>query len=190
VEPQFAGTFLNVLLGRTNQFDDLWSLDKEIHKSLVNMKALKSTIQDRDLIADLDLRFVMDSARMDVVETIELVPNGASVVVTKDNLHLFLHRFAHAKLNVEIAGQCRAFLAGFRSIIPAEWMRMFSRREMQLLISGDDQRAVDIEDFKRNVHYAGGYHPSQPYIQVGYLNVIFVTFISAWCVRTGLLGNN
>jgi ubiquitin-protein ligase E3 C len=166
VEPQFAGTFLNVLLGRINQFDDLWSFDKEIYKSLTNLKTLRASIKDVDLIAQLDMYFVMDVTRMDMTETVDLIPNGSNTLVTKDNLVQFIHRFAHAKLNVEVASQCRAFLAGFRSIIPATWMRMFSRRELQLLISGDDQRAIDIADFKRNVHYAGGYHETQPYIQV------------------------
>ena len=33
----------------------------------------------------------------------------------------------------------RAFLTGFREMIPVDWMRMFSAKELQLLISGDQR---------------------------------------------------
>ena len=175
MEPQFAASFLNILLGRYNSFDDLWSLDKEVHRSLISLKAMKSTnnatasvnIDEKDdPIANLGLNFTLDKVYLDVVSTEELIPNGVSTLVTSDNVLTFIHRFANYKLNIETAPQCRAFLAGFRSMIPGEWMRLFSPREMQLLISGDDQRMINIADFRRNVNYAGGYHDSQPYIQV------------------------
>lgn len=37
-EPQFSGVFLNTLLGKTNQIDDLVYLDEQFYKSLMNMK--------------------------------------------------------------------------------------------------------------------------------------------------------
>jgi ubiquitin-protein ligase E3 C len=42
---------------------------------------------------------------------------------------------------------------------------MFSPREIQLLISGE-QKPIDIQDFRQNVNYAGGYSDSDPYIEV------------------------
>ena len=38
VEPQFSSVFLNLLLGRTNQLDDLQHLDAPMHRSLMAMK--------------------------------------------------------------------------------------------------------------------------------------------------------
>lgn len=73
---------------------------------------------------------------------------------------------------------------------------MFSRREMQLLISGDDARAIDLADFKKNVVYGGGYHESQPYIQ-GFWRIVeemdpqtqglLLKFVTS-CSRQPLLG--
>jgi ubiquitin-protein ligase E3 C len=96
--------------------------------------------------------------------THELVPGGSSVRVTRANVHQYIHQLAHYKLNVEAAEQCRALRAGFQSMIPLEWIRMFSTRELQLLISGD-RRSIDLADMKAHVTYGSGYHPSQPYIQ-------------------------
>ena len=38
MEPQFSSVFLNLLLGRTNQLDDLQHLDAPMHRSLMAMK--------------------------------------------------------------------------------------------------------------------------------------------------------
>ena len=122
------------------------------------------------------------------MKMLELIPGGSNIRVEKSNIHAYIHRLSHFKQNVEIADQCRAFVHGFRSMvvyifnnctvfaarsyacmyvlqqIPLEWIRMFSTSELQLLISGD-RRPIDIADMKRNIHYASGYHESQPYIQ-------------------------
>ena len=107
----------------------------------------------------------MDVIKNHLPSTENLIPNGHTIPVTRENVHSFIHRKAHYKLNLQTAEQSRAFLTGFRELIPVDWMRMFSPKELQVLISGD-KRPVNIEDMQRYVNYAGGYHPSQPYIQV------------------------
>lgn len=54
----------------------------------------------------------------------------------------------------QIRSQCNAFKRGLTSVVNAEWLRMFSCRELQLLISGAEV-PIDLEDLKRNTHYAG-----------------------------------
>ena len=56
----------------------------------------------------------------------ELCANGAEVPVTTENLIRYIHLFANFRLNIEISEQCRAFLNGFRDLIPTEWIRMFN----------------------------------------------------------------
>lgn len=175
MEPQFAGVFLNMLLGRRNEVDDLWLLDKALYRSLMSLKdiageaavgaGIGGSTHALDPIAAVGLLFEVDLSYMGVTSTHELIPGGSEILVTMRNFRDYIHRYANFKLNEETRSQCKAFLAGFRAIIPTERMRMFSPREMQLLISGD-QRQIDIADFRRNVAYQGGYHDSQPYIQV------------------------
>lgn len=98
--------------------------------------------------------------------SVPLVPNGSNIEVTKDNLVSYLYLYANFKLNVETFPQSRAFLSGFRDIIPLEWIRMFSAKELQLIIGGDNDNPLDVQALKRHCTYSGGYHPSQPYIQV------------------------
>lgn len=47
-----------------------------------------------------------------------------------------------------------------------EWIRLFNPQELQRLIGGEGGRAIDVEDLRRNTRYAGGYHESQPVMQV------------------------
>jgi len=162
VESQFSVIFLNVLLGKLNQFDDLVFLDEQTHRSLKQLKQMAAAGEN---LEELDLYFVMQRIDLEgnVVST-DLIPGGSQTRVTRNNVHKYLHHFAYHKLNVEISAQCKAFLSGFRQMIRVEWMRLFSPRELQMMISGED-RGIDIEDWKRNINYGSGYHESQPYVQ-------------------------
>lgn len=89
----------------------------------------------------------------------------------------------------------RAFLRGFRDLIPLAWLRMFGAEEVQQLLGGQ-KRALDIEDMKANTAYGGGYHPSQPPIQWFWEILMsftpdeqaaFLTFVTS-CSRQPLLG--
>ena len=97
---------------------------------------------------------------------VELIPNGSKVIVTRNNLLAYIYQYANFKLNIECSKQCRAFLSGFRAIIPLKWIRIFSAQELQMIIGGNDKQHLDIAALQKHCTYSGGYHPSQPYIQV------------------------
>jgi ubiquitin-protein ligase E3 C len=99
--------------------------------------------------------------------TVALMPGGHSVPVkTKAHIFQYMHAVANQLLNIQGARQTRAFLRGFRDLIPASWVRLFSANELQNLISGDDSvRGIDVPSLKRAINYLGGYHQSQQYIE-------------------------
>lgn len=188
VESQFSEPFLNVLKGVSNQIDDLYFLDAQLHKSLIKMKSMTP-----DEIAGLGLSFEVERYEFGKAVTIQLVPGGSSISVDKDNVSWYIHRFANYKLE-ENKYQCRSFLAGFHEMIPNGWIRMFSPRELQLLISGD-QAMLNIADLRRNVTYHG-YDDREPYIEtfwqiVGNMTPVqqcqLLKFVTS-CSRQPLLG--
>ena len=158
MEPQFCLPFLNKLLGKQNTLDDLKNIDPEYYKNLKSLRHMSA----RD-INNLGLTFELhESAR----ETIELMPGGSNVPVTKENVIQYIHLVSHQKMNVRGSRQTAAFLRGFRDIIPAQWMRLFSAYELQKLISGDDTvKGIDVEGMMNVMRYSGGLHPSQPIVQ-------------------------
>ena len=158
VEPQFCLPFLNQLLGKRNSLEDLKNFDMEYYKNLTKLLSLKD-----DEIDNLGLTFEVTIGDGPAMRTVELVPGGRSKHVSKHNVIQYVHLVSHLRLNVEGAAQTRAFLNGFRDLIPASWIRLFSAYEVQKLISGDDSlRGFDVESLKRSMKYAAGYHPSQP----------------------------
>ncbi|KAL7486260.1 hypothetical protein ACHAW6_011878 [Cyclotella cf. meneghiniana] len=163
VEPQFSLPFLNKLLGKQNSLDDLKNLDPEYYKHLKSLRYMSA----RDII-DLGLTFEITISSLGGYShsTIELIPGGSKVPVTKENVIQYIHLVSHQRMNVAGARQTAAFLHGFREIIPAPWVRLFSAYEFQKLISGDDSvKGIDVRGMMSVMRYSGGFHPSQPIIQ-------------------------
>jgi len=174
VDAQFASTFLNALLGRVNQIDDLFVVDKSLYRSLVALKQMvasgSGSNPEEDPIAALGLCFEVtralppDGSNNSSSSTEELIPGGSREPVTRVNVRSYIHRYANYKVNLETAQQCRAFLSGFRELIEVEWLSMFSARELQLLISGEE-KPIDVADMRRHVNYSGGYSDNHPFIE-------------------------
>jgi ubiquitin-protein ligase E3 C len=195
VTPEFSPIFLNAILGRLNHTDDLIHMDAQVYQSFMRMKRL---VQSGGDVTDFELDFQVakiDHRTGEVVSMDELIPSGKSISVTNENVISYIHRFAHYRLNDEIAAQSKAFLTGFRELIPINWIRMFNPHELQLLIAGD-RNSINIRNLRENVNYAGGYHDSHWCIQalwniVEAMSVedqgLFLKFITS-CPRQPLLG--
>ncbi|KAL3936919.1 MAG: hypothetical protein SGBAC_007860 [Bacillariaceae sp.] len=161
VEPQFCLPFLNQLLSKQNSTEDLKNLDEEFYKNLIKLRSLS----DQEIEA-LGLTFEMTIGSASAPRTIELVPGGGTKAVNSKNVFQFIHLVSHHRLNILGSIQIRAFLRGFRDLIPASWVRLFSASELQKLISGDDSiYGISVGSLKQAMQYGAGYHPSQPYIQ-------------------------
>jgi hypothetical protein len=157
IEPQFAGFFLNKLLGRGNYVDDIKSLDIGLYQNLMQLKSV-------DNVADADLNFTTMQQDYGELQVVDLVPNGSNINVTNENCLQYIYSLAHYRLNRQISAQSKAFLRGFRDLIPTEFLRMFNPGEVQMLIGGSVS-SFDIADMSKFITYASGYHPSQPYIR-------------------------
>jgi ubiquitin-protein ligase E3 C len=193
VDPQFCLPFLNQLLGKSNSLDDLKNLDAEYYTNLV--KLLNMPVDELD---GLGLVFEA-SVGTASARSVELVPHGRNVAVTKQNVISYVHLVANMKLNVETSRQTKAFMRGFRDLIPSTWVRLFSAHELQKLISGDDSlRGFDVAALKKSMQYAAGYHPDQQII-IWFWEVLeelsteqkhlFLKFMTS-CSRQPLLGFN
>ncbi|WAR01504.1 UBE3B-like protein [Mya arenaria] len=135
VEVPFAPFFLTQILGHGtsstySSLDELPSLDPDLAKNLSYTKHY-----DGD-ISDLDLTFCYDEDIMGRVETHELVPGGKAI---PDSLCSSDGALSN------IREQTLAFIRGFKSLVNAEWLNMFSSPELQKLMSGDTAD-MDISD--------------------------------------------
>uniref|UniRef100_H2Z542 HECT-type E3 ubiquitin transferase n=1 Tax=Ciona savignyi TaxID=51511 RepID=H2Z542_CIOSA len=152
----FANFFLRNLQGQQHTalyspIDELPSLDPEFYKNLTWIKRYEGDI------SDLDLTFTYEEDIMGSVHSHELIPGGAATPVTNENRIMYIHTLAHYRLHTQILQQTKAFISGFRAVIPKSWTSMFSAPELQRLISGDNVD-VDLTDLKKHVVYYGGFH--------------------------------
>jgi ubiquitin-protein ligase E3 C len=157
VDPQFCLPFLNQLLGKSNSLEDLKNYDPEYYQNLTKLLSLRA----HDF-ASLGLTFEVSIGSKG--RTVELQPGSSRQAVTPENVIPYAHLVAHQLLNAQSAAAVRAFLRGFRDLIPAPWVRLFAAHEFQKIVSGDD-RGLDVASFKGTMQYAAGYHASQRFIE-------------------------
>lgn len=77
IEPIFSRSFLNSLLGRKNQLNDLACIDRALYKSLLFLKHS----EDENIIKELGLTFSLIEIRKGKQELIELKENGSNIEV-------------------------------------------------------------------------------------------------------------
>ena len=75
---------------------------------------------------ELCLNFSIDRSFNGQTSTVDLIPNGSEIPVTMENRIRYVHVLANYRLNVEMSLPSRAFLSGFRNLIPTGWIRLFS----------------------------------------------------------------
>ncbi|VVC25277.1 Hypothetical protein CINCED_3A008949 [Cinara cedri] len=161
VELPLAEFFLSKIFGRQTEVDvhHLASLDPLMYRNLLSLKNYDGDVVD----LGLDFTIVINEFGQTRVE--ELKPNGANITVTNQNRIEYIHLMADYKLNTQIRKQCYFFKEGLANVISLDWLRMFSNRELQVLISGAEV-PVDLEDLKNHTNYAGGYSADDPSIDL------------------------
>jgi len=190
LELPLAGFFLKKFQSlRSNDINDLPSLDPELYKQLMFLRSYEGDV------SDLCLTFSMTDSELGHVREVDLVPGGSSIAVTNENRISYIFFVANYKLNRAIAPACAAFLRGVHELIPAEWLQLFNEREIAMLISGSSE-GMDTADLRAHINYAGGYHEDHPVIHAfwevldGMLPAeqeAFLRFVTA-CSRPPLLG--
>jgi ubiquitin-protein ligase E3 C len=189
IDAKFAKFFLAKWLGKNSLLPELPSLDKELYDGLMFLKNY-----DGDF-ADLGLTMTVDVNDFGVNRTINLIPNGSEISITRHNRLQYIYLIANYKLNIQIRRQCAAFFSGLGDIIDPDWLKMFNEVELQLLIGGDEAM-IDIQDMKQNCVYGSVYDVNHPTI-IAFWNVIsnfsqserkmLLKFVTS-CSRPPLLG--
>jgi ubiquitin-protein ligase E3 C len=163
VEPRFAHFVLRKMLGRANTADDLASYDAQLYRHLMSFRRYDGDVEDLGLTFSVADR----NEITDAVEVVPLIPRGTEIAVAskEDDIPRYIALLAGYRLNKQIQPQVKAFLRGFRQLVPITWMRMFGPSELQTLLGGSEDRGIDLADLRRNTQYGGGYSDSHPYIQ-------------------------
>jgi len=164
VEFPLAPFVLKRMRGTAGDVEDLPSLDPELHRHLVSLRALASSSglvagvggveAPNDPVADLGLFF---SAEAEVVPnspakdrsisnsspafrtvSVALIPGGCDLPVTAANVYDYVRLLSHWKLNVWLRRELDALCGGFHEVIDRRWTSLFAGEELRMVICGAD----------------------------------------------------
>ncbi|KAI1794750.1 HECT-domain-containing protein [Ganoderma leucocontextum] len=154
IDVAFAGFFLAKWLDKQSYLDDLASLDPELYQGLMHLKHYTDDPEE------LSLNFTVAQEEFGETRSIDLLPNGSNITVTRDNRLQYIYLIAHYRLTKQIKKQSAAFFEGLSEIIDPKWLRMFNQQELQILLGGVNS-PIDLEDLRANTQYGGLYDDHQ-----------------------------
>ena len=67
-----------------------------------------------------------------MTKTVDLMPNGSNIPVTRENRLQYIYLVAHYRLTKQIKKQSAAFFEGLSEIIDAKWIRCVLRWDLDM----------------------------------------------------------
>lgn len=134
------------LLGWPLTLQDLAELDEEFYDSLEKLR----NIED---ISTLCLDFTMTELIGGKPVSVELVPNGTNIALTKDKLNAFMEAHLRYRTMQRVLPQLKEMLLGFLDVVPEPALSVFDPKELELLLCG--LPSIDVADWKANTRYSG-----------------------------------
>uniref|UniRef100_A0A674CUW9 HECT-type E3 ubiquitin transferase n=1 Tax=Salmo trutta TaxID=8032 RepID=A0A674CUW9_SALTR len=147
----FTRPFYKALLRLATDLSDLEYLDEEFHQSLQWMK-------DNDITDVLDLTFTVNEEVFGQVTERELKSGGAHINVTEKNKKEYIERMVKWRVERGVVQQTEALVRGFYEVVDSRLVSVFDARELELVIAGTAE--IDLNDWRNNTEYRGGYHDS------------------------------
>ncbi|XP_011639513.1 E3 ubiquitin-protein ligase Su(dx)-like [Pogonomyrmex barbatus] len=141
----FTMPFYKRMLNKKLVMKDIESIDPEFYKSLVWIK--ENNIDE----CGLELFYSVDFEILGQVIHHELKEGGDKVRVGEDNKEEYIRLMTEWRMTRGIEEQTKAFLEGFNSVVPLEWLKYFDERELELMLCG--MQEIDVEDWQRNTIY-------------------------------------
>ncbi|KAJ1734065.1 E3 ubiquitin-protein ligase tom1 [Coemansia biformis] len=156
LDAYFTRSFYKHILGRKVDYRDIEAIDPSYYKSL-------EWILENDITDVFEETFSIEVDDFGQHRIVDLVPNGQEINVTEENKAEYVRLVTEQRLYRAIKDQIKAFLSGFHDVIPGDLIQIFNEQELELLISGMPD--IDVDDWRNNTVYHGGYSSSSAQIQ-------------------------
>ncbi|XP_043270860.1 E3 ubiquitin-protein ligase Su(dx) isoform X2 [Venturia canescens] len=141
----FTMPFYKRMLNKKLIMKDIESIDPEFYKSLVWIK--ENNIDE----CGLELYYSVDFEILGQVIHHELKEGGDKIRVVEENKEEYMRLMTEWRMTRGIEEQTKAFLEGFNSVVPLEWLKYFDERELELMLCG--MQEIDVDDWQRNAIY-------------------------------------
>jgi hypothetical protein len=146
---KLSSALRKLMLGKALDIFDLKELEPELFNSL-------NWIADNEISDEMTFSTDCENHLGEHVGQVDLIPGGSLIYVTDENKFEYINHVIYYKLHDCVQLQIEAFLSGFHSLISKETLeKYFSVRQLDQVISGS--APLDVEDWKRNTEYSGGF---------------------------------
>ncbi|KFZ46518.1 E3 ubiquitin-protein ligase HECW1, partial [Antrostomus carolinensis] len=85
-----------------------------------------------------------------------LKSGGANTAVTEKNKKEYIERMVKWRVERGVGQQTEALVRGFYEVVDSRLVSVFDARELELVIAGTAE--IDLNDWRNNTEYRGGYH--------------------------------
>ncbi|KAK6630644.1 hypothetical protein RUM43_014629 [Polyplax serrata] len=140
IDAGFTTPFYKMLLSKSITLDDIAGVDPDLHRSL-------QWLLHND-VTQLDTTFAVEHEAFGELRVHELKTGGRDIPVTQDNKKEYVKLYVNYRFMRGIEQQFLALLKGFTEVVPANLLRLFDERELELVLGGISR--IDVEDWKQN----------------------------------------
>ncbi|KAK2886221.1 NEDD4-like E3 ubiquitin-protein ligase WWP1 isoform X2 [Channa argus] len=145
IDTGFSLPFYKRMLNKKLILKDLESIDPEFYNSLIWIR--DNNIEE----CGLEMYFSVDMEILGKINSHDLKPDGANVLVTEENKEEYISLMAEWRFSRGVEGQTKAFLDGFNEVVPLQWLQYFDEKELEVMLCG--MQEVDLQDWQRNTVY-------------------------------------
>lgn len=109
----------------------------------------------------LGLSFIVEEERFGEKITIELVPNGANIMLTEQNRQEYVQKQIEYIFSKQCEGQLRSFRKGFYRVCEEDLMTsLFKPEELEQLVCGS--KKLDFKALQSACKYVDGFTKESP----------------------------
>ncbi|CAL1275254.1 unnamed protein product [Larinioides sclopetarius] len=150
VKAKFSRSFLAQLIGLSVHYKYFEHDDPELYVSKVKF-ILENDIESMSF----GIYFTEEvyDASGQLLEEVDLIPNGSNIPVTNANKIQYLNALAQYRLTTSVKPEIEHFLKGLTELIPDNLLCIFDENELELLMCGTG--SYSIADFKANHALSG-----------------------------------
>ena len=157
----FNKIIYKMILQEDITYDDLIFIDKELHKSLSNLKSYVTSSKTDDVYDELYIYYSVDIKDTNKkMHCLDLVENGSEKPVKNINDYI------NKRISL-MKGIYEPFISKIREslfkLIPKDIIQKFNSDELELLING--RPFIDIEDWRSNTVYKAPYNVNHQLIK-------------------------
>ena len=140
-----------LILGEKIELNDLVFIDKPLYNSMKHLISMKDECADN--IGLCEIYFTYQYMGNDgIMKEENLIENGYDILVTKDNLDLYIEKRIEHFTKSQLIG-INEIIRGINTIFPVEYLKIFSSDQLGLLINGTP--FIDTDDWRMNTTYKG-----------------------------------